>query len=587
MTHALAALEGQLLDQVSADRLISVTAALAQWDRVSGTEGERAGVAILRRELEGFGLTVIEHRFECLLGWPESASLRTEEGDEHPVLGHSFSPSTGPGGIDAEITFAGPAAAADLTRCRGRVALFDGHPGAASVRAADEAGALAAVFIQLDDELHNAHTTPVWGNPTTRTASLLPRLPSVSIGRSNGEQLLHKAASGGLRVHLETRTFRGWREVPLITAEIPGAADPETFVLMSGHHDSWHRGAMDNASACATMVEVARILSARPGHLFRGLRLAFFPGHSQGTYAGSTWYADNFWEELHDRCLLQITVDSTGARGANVYRATVMPETERLGVEAIRDAIGIVPDSRPINRQQGDQSFWGCGVPSVFITLSAVPPELAVNKVKGQPLSGTPWFWHTPADTIDKIDPEVLRLDTRVYLLAALRSAGRPLVPLLYQPAAAAIRRAVDEYGAAAPTLELDLVRERAQRLETLLGEADAALEQLDGGTGLAPARARLLAAALQAVEREMVVLNFTAEGPFEQDPDLVQPELPLLARAVELGRTPAGTDHARHLSTELVRRRNQVAFHLRSALTAAEGALSVLQRRSPVDGEG
>ena len=326
------------------------------------------------------------------------------------------------------------------------------------------------------------------------------------------------------------------------------------------------------------MIEVARILSARSDQLFRGLRLAFFPGHSQGTYAGSTWYADNHWEELHDRCLLQITVDSTGARGATVYRATVMPETEALGVDAIRDAIGVTPDSRPISRMHGDQSFWGCGVPSVYITLSAVPPELAVNKVKGQPLSGTPWYWHTPDDTIDKIDPEVLRLDTRVYLLAAFRAAGRPLVPLRYQPPAAAIRQAAESYHRAAPGIGLGVVVERARRLEALLGEVDQALAPLGRGGGLAPARARSLASKLQAIERELVVLNFTAQGPFEQDPDLVQPPLPLLARAAELGRTQPVADHARYLTTELVRGRNRVAHHLREALTAAELALTLLR---------
>ena len=48
--------------------------------------------------------------------------------------------------------------------------------------------------------------------------------------------------------------------------------------MLSGHVDSWHYGAMDNASADATMLEVGRIFSEHAGELRRGLRLAFWSG---------------------------------------------------------------------------------------------------------------------------------------------------------------------------------------------------------------------------------------------------------------------------------------------------------------------
>ena len=48
----------------------------------------------------------------------------------------------------------------------------------------------------------------------------------------------------------------------------------------------------------------------------RGIRFAFWSGHSQGRYAGSAWYADHAWRELHQRCVVHLNVDSTGARGA-------------------------------------------------------------------------------------------------------------------------------------------------------------------------------------------------------------------------------------------------------------------------------
>ncbi len=50
--------------------------------------------------------------------------------------------------------------------------------------------------------------------------------------------------------------------------------------------------------------------------LARGVRVAWWTGHSQGRYAGSQWYADNFWEDLHEHALININIDSPGAKGA-------------------------------------------------------------------------------------------------------------------------------------------------------------------------------------------------------------------------------------------------------------------------------
>ena len=128
-------------------------------------------------------------------------------------------------------------------------------------------------------------------------------------------------------MRLWTRTFWGWRMTPLLIGEIPGTEEADDFVLLSGHHCSWYLGAMDNGSANATMLEVARALARHRDRLRRSVRFAFWPGHTQGRYSGSTWYFDTFWEDLHDNCVLHVNVDSTGARGASIYVALGMPET--------------------------------------------------------------------------------------------------------------------------------------------------------------------------------------------------------------------------------------------------------------------
>ena len=53
---------------------------------------------------------------------------------------------------------------------------------------------------------------------------------------------------------------------------------------------------MDNGSANALMLEVLRVLLPYREKLRRSLRLTFWSGTLHGRYAGSAWYADNFWE---------------------------------------------------------------------------------------------------------------------------------------------------------------------------------------------------------------------------------------------------------------------------------------------------
>src|SRR5262249_62170895 len=86
--------------------------------------------------------------------------------------------------------------------------------------------------------------------------------------------------------------------------------------------------------------------------------------------------------------------------------------------------------------------FWGAGVPSAFMSLSGLPKQdtelsRAMERLVGT--AGFPWWWHTREDTVDKIDRDVLVLDTRVYVAAALRLLNAPVLPLDYGRVARAL----------------------------------------------------------------------------------------------------------------------------------------------------
>ena len=62
----------------------------------------------------------------------------------------------------------------------------------------------------------------------------------------------------------------------------------------------------------------------------------------------------------------------------------------------------------------GDQSFWGIGVPSMFMGMGEQPAGSAESFTRSvfgggaRKGAGFGWWWHTPEDTLDKVCPESL-----------------------------------------------------------------------------------------------------------------------------------------------------------------------------------
>jgi hypothetical protein len=580
--------EARLLEEVSSQSLMADSTALAKWERISGTPGEREGVDFIRQRLEAHGVATTTYEFDSLLGWPEEAGLELLGSAPRSIkaLTHALTPSTAPKGLEGELVYAGAGEEADYAGrdVAGKIALTEGMPSPTKVLAAQTRGAVA--LIGIGQRLHDLCVSPVWGTPTTRTAGYLPKIPVITILQPDGAPLKAQVEKGPTRVRLRSKTFWGWRKTLLLTGDIPGAAEPDRFVLFSGHHCSWYYGAMDNGTANATMLEVARILSKRRSELRRSVRFAFWPGHTQGRYSGSTWYFDNFWEDLHDRCVLHINADSPGARGANIYHALSMPEVRDFAVAAIKDGTGMEAGTGRIPRA-GDQSFWGCGIPAMFMDLSQVPQELAANPggslftaAGEKPVhqeGGLPWWWHTPDDTIDKIDPDVLRRDAKVYLLSTWRAGTAPILPLRLGATASEIRATLEGYQRdGGGRLDLSGLIARAKQVEEATGELDRLLDRArarGAGGSVADAANR----GMMAIGRALVPAHFSGAERFEQDLALPIPAVASVAGVRRLRTLDPASDEAHFLTTELTRGRNRVAFYLSQALAEAKGTIAAI----------
>jgi hypothetical protein len=562
-------LEPSLAAGVSAEGLMAHVHAMARVDRESGTPGEARSYDHIEAALKRYGYAVERRLVEALISLPEAGRVVLPGGAVIEGLTHAFSPSTD--GLEAEVVDVGDGNAEDYARAgaAGKIALVDSLATPGKAWTAREAGAAGQIFVNRD-HLHNMIVTTIWGTPEPETAWRIPTTPCLSVRRADGERIRALVREGRGRVTLVTRVRTGWSPIPHLTADLEGGGE-DRFVLFSGHVDAWHHGAMDNGTANATMLEVARLLAAERRGLRRGLRLAFWSGHSHGRYAGSTWYADHAWHELHRRCAVHLNIDSTGARGATDYSVVHATEEAQSFVEAVvRDVTGQAARARRFPRA-GDQSFWGIGIPSALMSLSGIPKQDTDLSRWMERLFGTagfPWWWHTREDTVDKIDPSILALDTRVYVTAALRLVNAPVLPLDHARFARSIVETLEDLaGAAGGRWDAGPALAAAQRLAERTAAFERALPPPGGDASRVDAANR----AMVALSRILVPLCYTTGDRFHHDLALPVPPLAGLQRARDVARLDPASDLCRFAIAALVRERNRVVHALDEAVAVLD----------------
>ena len=529
---------------------------LAQYVKLSGSSEEAESLAYIRHVMDSYGYatTLLEH--DAYISLPGAARVEVD-GRVLTAITHSMSQSSPPAGTTGRLVEVGAGAAADFAGqdVAGCIVLVDGMATPAVTLNASRAGAAGQLHISPHEHLHEMCLSPVWGNPSDQTMPNLPTTVVCTVSQADGAALREALARGEspfVTLHAEVDT--GWRTTPILVAELSAAADAsdEPFILFSGHHDTWHFGVMDNGTANVTMMEVARLCAQARGGWRRGLRLCFWSGHSHGRYSGSAWYADTHWDELERRCVAHVNIDSVGAVGASVLsNAGSATELAGLAAEVIAKQTGHRHNGKRMSRA-GDQSFGGIGVPAMLMSLSEqVPGSVKLRHALG-------WWWHTPADLLDKIDPDNLVRDARIYLEVLDRLLADEVLPIDH---VAQLDSLVTELGKLGGTdshgLSLDGLREKTIALRDALGDARARLDA-DG-----------LNACILRLCRALVPLDYTSGDRFGHDPALPIPAWPVLEPLHRLATAAPGSDAARRLVVSARQARNRVAYALREARAA------------------
>ncbi|MFJ5758522.1 M28 family peptidase [Neobacillus sp. NPDC093182] len=420
------------------------------------------------------------------------------------------------------------------------------------VKKIESAGAIGLVHIwpSTEDAIHEETVGTVWGTPTIENVDQLTKIPVVGINHHDGLQLLELMRDEAVTVNLKTIVKNGIKRVSLPVATIPGEMDE--YILISGHYDSWHKGATDNATANALMLELARIFSTKPCK--RGIKIAWWPGHSNGRYAGSAWYCDHFWQEINEQCVAHINIDFPGTKG----NVNVVPRWTSLeNAQFIKDIITSLTEKEPSRFEYlprgADQSFWGTNIP-IHLMLKYEPIE--EDKIYLTP--GGNWWWHTEEDLFDKVDVNLLVRDTGIHLALLDELANINILPVNLINFITTSRKIIQELDKSSDQVfDFTIVHQSLDNLTVVI-------QELSGSEVLDANKYNKL---LKTIGGTLNRLKFSYSNKYDYDNTFPFRPYPGLAKVKDIYRSNTPPEEFLFTMTFFVRQRNRVVNEIKEIM--------------------
>ncbi len=575
------------LDAIGKDRLLEHVSRITEIapERLSGSEEERKTVAYFREVLEKDKIPFTVHEIDAYVSFPRESKLGllSPESRTIPCTAFAQIQSTGDEGIEAEVVYAGQGGLDDYKglEVKGKIVLVElsyTPPRPEKLRIATAKGAAGLIMMNWGlpehDSLPLGTVKAIWGNPADEDFHLMPTLPAVGITRADGEKLREFCKGAIPRVRLTARAERKWGTILLPHIIIPGGGASKKFVLVGGHYDAWGGGVTCNAVGSAVKLELTRILWANRKKFRHNIWVAFWPGHETGIMEGSSWFVDRFWEELSRDCILYINVDSPGLKDADIFTATTSPQVFRFHQKVVKEVLGEKVTEYQRLARTGDQSFFGVGVPSINGRHNPTPERK--KEWHGATLG---WWYHSAKDTWDKMDPENLVSDARMYMAYTLHLAESILLPFEYVFSADEIISRLQEVQKLAEG-GFDLGREikwaKAYRQRAL--KLRKLTDKLAGEKPGKKMKSLLkMNECLMQISRILTPVVSTVKGKYGQDTyglSALGKPIPVLEAVREYMNYPPGNAERMLLKTRLMRERNKIYDALRGVVELIDRTL-------------
>lgn len=231
-------------------------------------------------------------------------------------------------------------------------------------------------------------------------------IPAAALSAEDSDLIKRLVAQGPVRVRLvlTPQSLPDAKDYNVI-ADWPGSEQPESYVVVSGHLDSWElgTGATDDGAGVMAAAGVIQVLSQLQLHARRSIRFIAWADEEHGGKGGEAYF-NSVSTALDGQCAA-IESDLGGGRALGIHAA--VPKDALPKLQPVMDALA------PI------------GATMLEASLSEVGTDIALLQGRGvpafAPLADTRNYFdyhHTAADTLDKVDP--VNLQSQVATMAAL-----------------------------------------------------------------------------------------------------------------------------------------------------------------------
>ncbi|XQW85527.1 M20/M25/M40 family metallo-hydrolase [Thalassotalea piscium] len=243
----------------------------------------------------------------------------------------------------------------------------------------------------------------------------IKKIPAASISNPDADLLVNqinrgKAVSLFLKLTPKTDEKQLAKSANVI-GEITGSEQPNEFVTIGAHLDSWDvgTGALDDGMGIGIMLAAAHHIAQLPKRPKRTIRVVLFAAEEVGLLGAKQYMIDHKSEM--DQHIIGAEWDFGVGK---IYQMT--PGVGAVALNAVRELasylapLGVSLATTNNAKAQSDMSlFTEAGMPS----LNFAP-------------DGSKYFdyHHTENDTLDKIDPEALKQATTIYALFAYFAAN-------------------------------------------------------------------------------------------------------------------------------------------------------------------
>jgi carboxypeptidase Q len=232
----------------------------------------------------------------------------------------------------------------------------------------------------------------------------VPKIPAAAVSAPDAmliQNMLRRGKPVMFKMNL-TAQIVGPQMSANIIGEITGREDPDRFVVLGAHVDSWDEGtgALDDGAGIGSMMAAAAFIGQMEQRPRRSIRVLLFSGEEIGFY-GVNAYIEKHRDNI-DAHLLGAEVDTGGGR-ANTLSSRVGENSLALVREMHKlvEPLGIkFNDANDVHAQSDMSVLSKAGMPALHLLQNP---------------NGYFMYHHTPNDTFDKIIPEDMRYLTAAY----------------------------------------------------------------------------------------------------------------------------------------------------------------------------